>query len=739
MSKKVVGWTIVLSFILCGAHIAAAQPAKAPVPFDVVGGADDQGNWWYLTDESQVTLEDGDFVMVIWTGDDGVIDPPVRAQGSPYNGWVTGDDFRCLVDPDAAQILYGGFYVPVGTWAAGDLDSLGRQRHPMGGEWIYVRVFNSADRVTATHYGNSGLYQTTGIAGEVYYAVMPNDPDGPTTDQEIFGRFFKVIGGIDPSTGTSYKLRDPDADLEDGDAAQLIWVGPDGEVDAPSSTDRMPGDDDVLVDSWGVNEGMDPATGTGTFRKFSATYDTSSHGRPAEGDLVYVRLFNSDNLLEATYYGDSPTYTVAYVIGESLSVFYDDAVDCSTFITPLDAKDFTIYGGTDPATSGSWPLIDGTELKLQDDDLVQLIWAGPDSLIDAPDATTGMPTGDDSLLTSVGIGYGYPGTNLGRFKIAMYSYETHKKAGFPAQGDFLYVRVFDAPTVGEDVGGGWYGDSEVYEVQWEFGEKFYSFPDSTIDADTQVPWYRGITIYGGLDTAMVEYPLTDSFGVVLEDDYLVQLIWTGPDAVIAPLDSLTGMPTDDDSVVTTWGVGEGYGADTGLFMKELQTYSGHKGGFPAQGDFIYLRVFNAVSLDDATHYGQSDLHEVAYEVEEEFFSFPDAENDVIHRFRPTSVEWADPGTSLPTEYALFQNYPNPFNPQTDIRYNLPQAAHVRLAIYNVLGQEVVRLVDGERDAGGYTIRWLGTDSQGREVSAGLYFYRLQAGDFTSVRKMVLLK
>ena len=85
------------------------------------------------------------------------------------------------------------------------------------------------------------------------------------------------------------------------------------------------------------------------------------------------------------------------------------------------------------------------------------------------------------------------------------------------------------------------------------------------------------------------------------------------------------------------------------------------------------------------------------------------------------------------------NYPNPFNPTTTIRYSLPEAAQVRLAIYNVLGQEVRVLVDAVENAGIYSAKWDGRDAFGHEVTTGMYLYRLEAGSNLAVRKMMLVK
>jgi len=94
----------------------------------------------------------------------------------------------------------------------------------------------------------------------------------------------------------------------------------------------------------------------------------------------------------------------------------------------------------------------------------------------------------------------------------------------------------------------------------------------------------------------------------------------------------------------------------------------------------------------------------------------------------------------PETFALGNNYPNPFNPATTIKYALPEAASVKLEIYNVVGQVVRTLVDGRQNAGRYVVQWNASDDSGRNLSSGIYFYRLQAGDnFLEVKKMLLLK
>lgn len=95
---------------------------------------------------------------------------------------------------------------------------------------------------------------------------------------------------------------------------------------------------------------------------------------------------------------------------------------------------------------------------------------------------------------------------------------------------------------------------------------------------------------------------------------------------------------------------------------------------------------------------------------------------------------------LPGSYAaLLENYPNPFNPETEIRFQLQEASHVTVRIFNSLGQEIRTLADAQYDAGSHSVRWDSKDTQGNKVSSGIYFYELKAGNFSQVRKMSLVK
>ena len=95
--------------------------------------------------------------------------------------------------------------------------------------------------------------------------------------------------------------------------------------------------------------------------------------------------------------------------------------------------------------------------------------------------------------------------------------------------------------------------------------------------------------------------------------------------------------------------------------------------------------------------------------------------------------------AVPDEFALHQNYPNPFNPVTTIHYDIPEETHVNLIVYDILGREVKLLLNQTEQPGYKSIRWNGRNNAGQEISAGMYFYRLETTGFVKVHKMVLLK
>jgi hypothetical protein len=113
-----------------------------------------------------------------------------------------------------------------------------------------------------------------------------------------------------------------------------------------------------------------------------------------------------------------------------------------------------------------------------------------------------------------------------------------------------------------------------------------------------------------------------------------------------------------------------------------------------------------------------------------------SDNSEIEYQVETEITAVDP---LPTEFKLGNNYPNPFNPQTTISFDLPSEQKVRLSIYDISGRLIKTLVSESMEAGSHDVVWAGRDENGRGVSSGVYYYRIDTGIFSQTRKMTLLK
>jgi hypothetical protein len=97
--------------------------------------------------------------------------------------------------------------------------------------------------------------------------------------------------------------------------------------------------------------------------------------------------------------------------------------------------------------------------------------------------------------------------------------------------------------------------------------------------------------------------------------------------------------------------------------------------------------------------------------------------------------WVSNNTQeLPKDYQLFQNYPNPFNPTTNIRYQITKNNLITIKVYDLLGKEIETLVNQKQTPGIYEVQFNGSN-----LSSGVYFYRIQSGDFMQTKKMLLIK
>ncbi len=164
-------------------------------------------------------------------------------------------------------------------------------------------------------------------------------------------------------------------------------------------------------------------------------------------------------------------------------------------------------------------------------------------------------------------------------------------------------------------------------------------------------------------------------------------------------------------------------------------------------DFYYLDTDVPAGLDETQFHAWYLDHGVPQWVD--MGGTPDAVNNQVTGVNTTHLsEWTlgppgvtgvEEGNQIPRVFFLNQNAPNPFRGRTTIAFGLPKAADVSLVIYNAAGQKVRTLVSGHKEAGTYTVTWDGRNDAGQPVAAGAYFYKFQAGEYQSLKKMLLLK
>ncbi|UCB52218.1 MAG: T9SS type A sorting domain-containing protein, partial [Candidatus Zixiibacteriota bacterium] len=168
------------------------------------------------------------------------------------------------------------------------------------------------------------------------------------------------------------------------------------------------------------------------------------------------------------------------------------------------------------------------------------------------------------------------------------------------------------------------------------------------------------------------------------------------------------------------------------------------GKFDGMSVYTFLAIADSAvgGLDVLGNYGAdfSDVNKTATCLNELFVGCGDEEDVSIWQSAGTGAKpSSEEAGTRPEEFSLSQNYPNPFNPDCNIDYAIPIDCHVTLSVYNILGQTIRVLVDEHQGAGYRSVTWDGKDSQGLELTTGVYFYRIQAGNFVESKKMILIK
>jgi hypothetical protein len=177
------------------------------------------------------------------------------------------------------------------------------------------------------------------------------------------------------------------------------------------------------------------------------------------------------------------------------------------------------------------------------------------------------------------------------------------------------------------------------------------------------------------------------------------------------------------TVMLTW---------TGPVDEDFQYFSVYR---KYEGDADFVKIGNTVD----TLFVDEELVPGNYVYRVTAFDFNGNESEPSNELDVVIVGVVNVDNTIPGEYALYQNYPNPFNPETTIRFDVPEAGQVKISIYNITGQLVTELINANFTPGTYNIVWNGTNSLGKQVPSGVYWYRMQGEDWTAARKMVLIR
>jgi hypothetical protein len=189
-----------------------------------------------------------------------------------------------------------------------------------------------------------------------------------------------------------------------------------------------------------------------------------------------------------------------------------------------------------------------------------------------------------------------------------------------------------------------------------------------------------------------------------------------------------------------------------MVYKTVISDVGLKFVIPSSGSLGEIKVSNTVSneweeltFDFSSHIGLPEAIGI-----DQIVVFPDfdlggrTQDNIIYfdniSFSSSNSVGVDNRSEIyPQRFALEQNFPNPFNPSTTIRYELPEDGLVNVTIYDMMGRQVSTLVSSQQAAGYKSIQWNATNDFGKPISAGVYLYKIQAGEFVQTKKMVLLK
>ncbi len=338
---------------------------------------------------------------------------------------------------------------------------------------------------------------------------------------------------------------------------------------------------------------------------------------------------------------------------------------------------------------------DELSVLLADGDIVQIIYAGPDDAIDVPikdigGANNGQPTDDDEILTSTIIGPPGAPPGFGLFYISITAYPNHA-AGYPAVGDYIYVRVFNDNNL---VNATYYGDAQLHYVNNVLGDEY-------IASSTQTDFSLPVEL-----VSFQAYPGNNQ--VTLQWKTASELENLGFIVLKRPQD-----------------------------QEQYEIVSSYTDNTDLEGAGNSSEEHKYHYLDDFVKNGI----EYHYKIESVDLNGSKFEYDEVSAIPNVNLVNRNNFNLIPEEYELRQNYPNPFNPDTKIEFGIPENQNsdkTSLIVYNILGQKVKKLFKGNLQPGYYYINWNGTDDNGQRLGTGMYIFYMKNGSFQQVKKMMLI-
>ncbi len=304
----------------------------------------------------------------------------------------------------------------------------------------------------------------------------------------------------------------------------------------------------------------------------------------------------------------------------------------------------------------------------------------------------------------------------------------------------------------------------------EIRYKYYiNYNDKTVwtngDWGYEVPYTRGggnrVIVFEGTDDQMapLQYMNDIPHGGVIPEGQTVTLTFTVDMNPAMSLPTPFNPATDTVKLIPQdphWAIGQGYTPydDNLVNLTDSDGDGVYTGTLELHGPTIYgMEYAYKYGADDITEGGGFEFgrYRTRYIHPNPDGTYPDTWVFPIDTFQldpPLPVE--DPplkvavdeliqGRVTPEKYSLKQNYPNPFNPTTMITYTIPKLSRVTIKVYNMLGQEIATLVNTHKAPGTYKVSWDGKDYTGKVVAGGVYFYHIEAGDFSKTMKMLFLK